>query len=91
MIESFKHAPGADLDYGFDWQSNGWLAPGETIVASSWHAQGLGISRDQTSNGITSAFITGGRKGNSYRLTNTITTNQGRTDSRTILINVVDR
>ncbi len=91
MIETFTHAPGANLDYGFDWLANGWLASGETIETSTWTAQGLTLTRQQISGGVTSVFAAGGKKGNSYKLTNTITTNQGRTDSRTITLAVEDR
>ncbi len=91
MIETFTQAPGANLDYGFDWQVNGWLAAGETIDTSTWSAPGLTITRQQSANGITSAFIAGGKKGNSYKVTNTITTTAGRTDSRTITLVIEDR
>lgn len=91
MIETFTHAPGANLDYGFDWKSNGWLAEGETIETSTWSAPGLTVTRQLHANGITAAFIAGGKKGNTYKVTNTITTSEGRTDSRTITLAVEDR
>ncbi len=91
MTDTFTHAPGANLDYGFDWKSNGWLATGETIETSTWLAPGLTLTRQQESNGVTSVFAAGGKKGSTHKLTNTITTNQGRTDSRTITLVVEDR
>lgn len=91
MIDTFTHAPGANLDYGFDWKSNGWLSTGETIETSSWTAPGLTLTRQQSANGITSVFVAGGKKGSTYKLTNTITTSDGRTDSRTIHLVVEDR
>lgn len=83
----YDHAPGADLDYGFDWKTNGWLEPDETIASSTWSVQpaGITLSRLQIAEGnITSVFAAGGTNGRQYVLTNTITTSEGRTDSRTI-------
>lgn len=85
-----EHAPGASLDYGFDWKSNGWLKPGEIITASEWAPApaGIELSRAQLleARGITSVFATGGVAGYQYRITNTITTSQGRKDSRSITL-----
>jgi hypothetical protein len=81
------HAPGADLDYSVDWSE--WLAAGETITGSSWPAvAGLTLSRDQVSGGtVASVFAAGGVAGQTYVLTNQITTSAGRVDSRTITLN----
>ena len=80
------HAPGATLDYGVDWSA--WLAAGETIQASTWTAeQGITLSRQQVLNGkVAVAFAAGGIAKRSYVLTNTVTTTDGRTDSRTITL-----
>lgn len=83
----YDHAPGADLDYGFDWATNGWLEAGDKIVTSSWSVQpaGITLSRQQISqDAITSVFAAGGINARQYVLTNTITTSGGRTDSRSI-------
>lgn len=86
----FDHAPGADLDYGFDWRENGWLETGETVTNSNWSVQpaGMTLSRQQIAQDvITSVFAAGGITARQYVLTNTITTSKGRTDSRTIRLN----
>ena len=85
----YDHAPGADLDYGFDWKTNGWLEVGETITASNWSVQpaGITLTRPQIVQGtVTSVFAGGGVSGRRYVLTNTVTTSAGRTDSRTVNI-----
>lgn len=88
----FIHAPGADLDYGFDWKTNGWLATGETIETSTWTATtGITLSRQQNANGVTSVFAAGGSAGYTYTLTNTITTSLGRIDKRAIKLKVQTR
>lgn len=88
LIRRFAHSPDAELDYSFNWGENKWLQPGEQIVASVWHSSSdLVFSRHQILNGeITSAFIVGGKEGYKYRVTNTVVTNQGRKDSRTLNI-----
>lgn len=79
----FVHAPSASLDYGFDWTS--WLAAGETIVTSDWVVESpLTKSLEQTVDGVTSLFVTGGVIGKIYKVANTITTSLTRTDTRTI-------
>ncbi len=85
----FDHAPGADLDYGFNWRENGWLETDETITSSIWSVQpdSIALSRHQIlQESITSVFVGGGVIGRQYRLTNTIVTSQGRADNRTILL-----
>lgn len=86
----FDHAPGADLDYGFDWRENKWLETGETVTNSVWTVQpaGVTLTRQQiVQDAVTSVFAAGGTNGRQYVLTNTITTSKGRTDSRTIRLN----
>lgn len=79
-------APGADLDYGFDWAARGWLEPGETIVESSWVASPVvTLSRQQVlADIVTSTYAKIDRAGYTGTLTNTITTSEGRIDSRII-------
>lgn len=90
----FDHAPGADLDYGFDWAENGYLEEGETVTNSAWSVQpaGITLTRQQIAQDvITSVFAAGGVQGRRYVLTNTITTSAGRIDSRTITLNCKPR
>lgn len=79
------HAPGAILDYAFNWAE--WLQQGETILTSAWSiAPSLTLNNEQNQSGITSVFVNGGVVNKIYYLTNTITTSVGRTDSRTIVL-----
>lgn len=82
--------PDAVLDWKFDWSS--WLAATETI-SSSVMVVSAGITLDSQSNTTTTAtaWISGGTPGQPYRLSNKITTNQGRTDERSITIRVQNR
>jgi hypothetical protein len=86
----FDHAPGASLDYGFDYATANWLNSNETIVSSVWTVTGSDVvlSSTQIASGVTSVFATGGTAGNIYTLTNTITTDStpARTDSRIIVL-----
>lgn len=93
MIKTFDHAPGADLDYGFNWRGNGYLNTGETVTASAWAISPAGtLTRQQIINEeISSVFVAGLRLNTDYQLTNTITTSEGRTDSRTIHLSCVKR
>lgn len=86
----YDHAPGAELDYGFDWATNGWLEEGDKIATSTWSVQpaGITLSRHQiVQDAITSVFAAGGINARQYVLTNTISTIGGRSDSRSIRLN----
>lgn len=80
------HSPGADLDYIENWSE--WLGDGETVEQSQWTATaGITLSRQTVLNGTHACvFAAGGVAGQVYELTNTITTSQGRIDSRTITL-----
>jgi hypothetical protein len=86
--------PDAVLDYGLNWKREGdpWLADGEEIVTSEWIVP-AGITKDSDSHTATVAIIwlSGGVLDALYTLTNRITTNQSRTDDRSIQIQIVNR
>lgn len=91
----YHHTPGASLDYIVNWGakpdgSAPWLdiAGGETITTSSWTAtRGITLSQDEVVGGtVAVVFAAGGELSQTYTLTNTITTNKGRTDSRVIVL-----
>jgi hypothetical protein len=85
FYKEYDHSPTATLDYGFDWRDKGWLEDTETIALSVWAAStGITLTQEQSTLGVTSVFASGGVAGRLYTLTNTITTSQGRVDSRTI-------
>lgn len=84
--------PNATLDYGFVWSD--WLtaAGSDTISTSTWTADtGLTVNSSSTSGGTAIAWVTGGTVGVNYQLTNRIVTAGGRTDERTMIIQVRQR
>lgn len=91
VYKEFEHAPNAKLDYGFDWQIEGWLSSGEAITVSTWETGDLTPSSLQNTGTITSVFVEGGVIGMSYSLINHITTSTGRKDSRTIKLSCKNR
>ena len=82
--------PQAVLDWTWDWTT--WLQPNEQLTSSAFAAT-PGITIDSISNSTNKAtvWLSGGTPGIPYQVTNTITTNQGRTDERSITIRVKDR
>lgn len=84
----FEHAVGAVLDYGFDWKKKGWLDVGETITVSTWASSSPDIifGTEYNANGITTVVVSGAVLGKIYRVTNSIETNDGRKDKRTLVI-----
>lgn len=89
MIKNFTKDPAAVLDYAGDWSA--WLGA-DTIASSSWTIP-TGITKDSDSNTTTTVtiWLSGGTDGSVYNLTNRIVTAGGRTDERTITINVVNQ
>ena len=76
-LEFFRqHAPGASLDYGFDWVKN--LKQGESVSASVWTSSAGDLSRQQIDGTKTSVFFSNGVEGESYQLVNTVTTSENR-------------
>lgn len=89
-MAAFLKDPNSVLDFLSDW--TGWLAEGETIAALSVIVP-TGITKDSDTHDDTSAtvWLSGGSAGNTYAVTFRITTNQARTDDRTIKIYVTER
>lgn len=101
MASAFPKDPSAVLDYVFDWRAltNGtgrtdWLAAGETITTKTVTVStGITLDSDSLTNSSTSvtAWLSGGTAGQSYTVTCRIVTSAGRTDERSIKIQVVER
>jgi len=100
-IGSAKKDPDAVLDYGFNWgldsdypDKKPWLDldNGEAISTSVWVIPD-GLTEDSAEFGATATkvWLSGGTAGSSYTITNTITTSEGRTDERSMLIIVAER
>jgi hypothetical protein len=89
-MRTWSKDPNAVLDWAFDWSR--WLAEGETISSAVIEVED-GLTKDSQSNTADTAtvWLSGGTLGVTYDVTCRITTNQGRTDERTIGIRVTDR
>lgn len=86
--------PAAVLDYSVDWKTS-YLAD-ETLASSNWSVVPLeagGVTIDGTSydGDSASVHVSGGLAGKIYRLINTVVTNTGREDCRSILMRVENR
>ena len=87
-------APDADLDYGIDWQA--YLQAGETLASSDWdivpeETSGLSAAATRLTETETAVRLIGGRAGHGYRIANRVTTSAGRTDVRSLFIQVQTR
>jgi len=80
------------IDYGCDWAD--WLQAGEIITGSSWSttpSSGITKGAEDFTTTATSIFLSDGNEGVVYRLSNRITTNQGRTEDRSMVITVAEK
>ena len=89
-MSTFDKDPAAVLDYSFDWSS--WLADGEAITAQSV-AVPAGLTKGAVSEaaGVVTVWLSGGSVGSRYHVVCQVTTDGGRTDERTMTIEVKDR
>jgi fructosamine-3-kinase len=86
---TFTKDPNAVLDYSIDWTR--WLA-GDQIAASEWIvASGLTKMADSKTSTSATVWLSGGTAGQSYIVTNRITTAAGRTEDRSFTIRVEER
>jgi hypothetical protein len=83
--------PDAVLDFDFDWSAK-WLATGETISTFTVSRTGdVVIDSSAQSGGVVTVWLSGGTAGTTATVTCRITTNQGRTDDRTITVRIAQR
>ena len=87
-LKEFVKDPVALLDYSFDWSL--WLKT-DTIATANWTSNGLVQSSTSISGTITTIWLSGGIAGERYIVTCRITTAGGRTDERSIAINIQER
>ena len=86
----FVKAPGETLDYTRYWTD--WLVSGETISTSTWVVPtGLTSTLNTFDDTATTIKLAGGTANYAYVVTNTITTNQGRTSVRSWLFTIKER
>jgi hypothetical protein len=86
---TFTKDPHAVLDYTVDWTR--WLA-GDTIATSTWLVPaGLTKQADSKTSTAATVWLSGGTAGQSYTVTNRITSGAGRTEDRSFSIRVEER
>jgi hypothetical protein len=93
VFKDHKKDPDATLDWIFDW--NDWLSEAETISDSEFILD-PGISIDPVKGftntmKTTTVWLTGGTEGQVYRVTNRITTSEGRIDDRSFTLRCTNR
>ena len=89
-IKTWTKDPDATLDYELDWST--WLGTGETISAATVTVPaGITLDTDTNTDTTQTAWLSGGTAGAHYDVVYQITTNQSRTDDRTVRITVEDR
>jgi len=86
--------PDAVLDYSIDWADA--LEEGEALSTAEWLIApqlpgGLAIASESAVGAVHTAVVSGGRPGDLYRLTNRVTTDQGRTHDLSFLIRIAEK
>ena len=90
MTNIFVKDPNANLDFQWDWSD--WLEVGETISSYVLTVPaGLTLGTNSNTSSTVTAFLSGGTVDTGYQVQCRITTNQSRTDDRSIYINVRER
>lgn len=90
-LKTFQKSPDAVLDYAIRWTT--WLAArGDRIASVVWTPpSGIAVATTTFGSGVAYAWVSGGTAGETYDVVCTITTAQGRTDSRTLRFVIVQR
>jgi hypothetical protein len=83
--------PNAVLDYSFDWDE--WLTEPVDLIASYAIAVtgGLTVVSDSRDDGVVSVFVSGGTRGGVASIRCRVVTIGGRTDDRTIYLQMRER
>lgn len=91
VLRTFIKDPDARLDYTIDWATNGWLGS-DTIASVAWTVP-TGLTSDANTSTTTTAtiWLLGGTANTDYDVACKITTTAGRTDERTIRLQVRNR
>lgn len=80
----------AVLDYEFNWTD--WLSPSESISSYVITASpGITVDSDTDDGSKVTVWLSGGTAGQPYTVACRVTTNQARTDERTMTIRVTNR
>lgn len=88
---AYKKDPSATLDYTFDWTA--YLTPLGDVISTATFTLDTGLTKvSQTVTGMTATvFVSGGTAGQKLSVSCRITTLGGRTDERTIVLQIVNR
>lgn len=89
MASAFVKDPSAVLDYVWNWSS--WLGVDTIASHTVTAATGLTVDSSAATTTAVTAWLSGGTAGQSYTVTCRIVTAAGRTDERSITIQVVER
>ena len=92
MLNSYAYKTPPEIkDYSIDWSA---VLSSETIVSSTWDAGGLDLMVNNPiptiANNLTTVWLSAGTCGNSYLVTNTITTTGGREFQESFICYVQD-
>lgn len=100
-MSTYVKDPAATLDYAWNWAGDpsrgveSWLADGESITSQEVTVpadSGLTVGTVSANGGVVTAWLSGGTVATSaYPIVCRIVTNQGRTDERTLPLQVRDR
>jgi len=90
VFRDHKKDPDATLDWIFDW--NSWLGPFETITNSEFVVDaGITVESSTFTNKTATVWLSGGTEGQVYRVTNRITSSDGRIDDRSFTLRCTNR
>lgn len=90
MADDFIKDPNSKLDYKFDWDT--WLEGDETITNSEFIvSSGLTVESFSSTSRNTTVWLSGGRTGQIYNVTNRIVTSKARIEDRSFKLRVRDR
>lgn len=83
--------PKAVLDYDFDWSK--WLSAGESITGTPVFTVPVDLTVTSQTNtaSVAKVWLSGGVLGETYTIECEITTDQGRTDERSLGIRIIER
>lgn len=89
------------LDFSFDYKAEthgtagakgNWLGEAESITSHTITADtGITVDSHAESDGVVTVWLSGGTAGKKYKITCKVVTDGGRTDRRTITVEIKDR
>ena len=91
-LKTFTKDPDAVLDYTIDWDADDWLGSDTITGTPTWTVPaGLTLASQSSTTTTATAWISGGTVNTDYDVACKIVTAGGRTDERTIRIQVRQR